>query len=153
MNRPHYKEESITESNKTTPSKKYKRKSTQNSHNLKLNLHQLSQAFYAKTPNESLAKIVFLDEFEADKDNPEGAITSRFLPLEGEGDSLRRCQKVENLAARAVTPRRKGGKEERERKVVEARGRKGERKGTMNLRRMNLEEGGSLLLRAEIKAS
>lgn len=60
---------------------------------------------------------------------------------------------MEDLGARAATPRRKGGKEERERKLGEARGRKGERKGTMNLRRMNLEAGGSLLLRAEIKAS
>lgn len=51
MNRPHYKEESITESSKTTPSKKHKRKPTQNNQTRKLNLHQLSQAFYAKTPN------------------------------------------------------------------------------------------------------
>ena len=48
-------------SNTSTPTKKSKSKSIRNIKESKLNTNQLSEAFYSKQNNTSIAKIVFFD--------------------------------------------------------------------------------------------
>lgn len=85
MSRRSQKEDDPQESAKTTPSKKSKSKNSPTSRTPKIDLKKLSQAFYSKSPQDSLAKIIFYDHFEGEEEDLEGAITSRYLPVETDG--------------------------------------------------------------------
>lgn len=57
------KEDGPQESTKTTPSKKSKSKNSPTSQAPKIDLTKLSQAFYSKKSQDSVAKILFYDDF------------------------------------------------------------------------------------------
>lgn len=124
MSRRSQKEDGLQESAKTTPSKKSKAKKSPSTQTPKIDLQKLSQAFYSKQPQESLSKIVFFDNFEGEEENLEGAMTSRYLPVEGDGSYLERCPKVDNLNPKKEASGKKKSKEEQERKLAEGRSRK-----------------------------
>jgi hypothetical protein len=67
---------------------------------------------------------VFFDEFESERLEIDGAVTSRFLPHEDEGEVLERCPKVDGLATRGVGSSKKRNKEEGERRMREGRTKK-----------------------------
>jgi len=68
MHRKHnYNQLGCAKSNTSTPNKKSKTKSSRSSKEPKLvSHHKLSEAFYSKENMSSVAKILFLDQFEAD---------------------------------------------------------------------------------------
>ena len=138
MQRKHQKDKSTVDSHKSTPSKKSKTRSNKKSKEDKISIEKLSHALYNKKPTQSLKKIVFYDQFEAEDLEVEGSMTSRYLPVEKDGEFLKRCQKIADLNSRKATSQKKRGKAEAERRLGEGRGKKKDKKMQKNLERMNV---------------
>jgi len=69
-------------------------------------------------------KIVLYDEFESEKSDIDGAITSRYEPVDTNADTLHKCQKIDNLTCKKSTPMKKKSKDEGEKRMGEVRTKK-----------------------------
>lgn len=124
MNLRNQKENQSIESKKTTPSKKSKPKPNPSNNPLKINTQKLSQALYSKKEENRPSKVLVYDQFEAEVEDIEGSITSRYQPVETDGEHMTTFRKVNDLNNKRATPAKKKSKEETEKRLTEGRGKK-----------------------------
>lgn len=153
MSKKIHRDDSISESKKSSLSKKSKRTQHSNSGKCKISIEKLSHALYHHEIKCKSNKVVLYDEFESERHDIEGSMTSRYLPMETDGECLRRCQKIENLQNRQASASKKRCKEEGQRRLRDTRARRKENKKQMNFRMMECDDSFNLTPLISVKDS